>query len=123
MQRSTPLYDSILKLLRHAPWRDRRHLYTVAWMVLGLLSSGWISLSKRSPYVVSRAELAQSVERRFKRWLTNGRIDVLRLYAALLREALKDVAEEPLLVALDIPFALQISAQGCPSKDTVNTSM
>lgn len=101
MKQSTPLYDSILKLLHHAPWRDRRHLYTVAWMVLGLLSSGWISLSKWSPYVVSRAEMAQSVERRFKRWLTNGRIDVLRLYAALLREALKDVAEEPLLVALD----------------------
>ena len=43
------LYDTLLNLLQHAPWRDRRHLLTLAWMVRGLLSSGWIDLSEWTP--------------------------------------------------------------------------
>lgn len=101
MPAKSPLYATLLNLLAHAPWRDRRHLFTVAWMVVGLLSSGWISLSKWTPYVVSRADCAQSTERRFRRWLSNSRLDVLRLYAALLRQALAEVGQEPLLAAFD----------------------
>lgn len=95
------LYDTVLNLLQGAPWRDRRHLVTVAWMVMGLLSSGWIALNEWTPYVVGRALFAQSTERRFKRWLSNPRIDVLRLYAALLRGALADLPERQLWVVLD----------------------
>jgi hypothetical protein len=49
------LYETLLNLLQHAPWRDRRHLLTLAWMVMGLLSSGWIALSEWTPFVVGRA--------------------------------------------------------------------
>ena len=53
---STPsiLYDTLLTLLQQAPWRDRRHLVTLAWMVMGLLSSGWIALSEWTPFVIKR---------------------------------------------------------------------
>jgi hypothetical protein len=56
-------YDTLLNLLQHAPWRDRRHLLTLAWMVMGLLSSGWIAPSEWTSFVVGRALLAQSTER------------------------------------------------------------
>lgn len=95
------LYDTLLNLLQQAPWRDRRHLLTLAWMVMGLLSSSWIALNEWTPYVVSRAAFAQSTERRFRRWLSNPRIDVLHLYAVLLRQVLSAFPDRRLLVVLD----------------------
>lgn len=95
------LYETLLNLLQHAPWRDRRHLLTLAWMVMGLLSSGWIALSEWTPFVVGRALLAQSTERRLSRWLSNPRIDVLHLYAALLRPVLGECPDRRLWVVLD----------------------
>ena len=88
MQAESRLYETILNLLGHAPWRDRRHLIAVSWMVVGLLSSGWIALSEWTAFVVGRAQYAQSSERRFHRWLSNPRIDVLQLYSAVLRNML-----------------------------------
>jgi hypothetical protein len=70
-------------------------------MVLGLLSSGWIALNEWTPFVVGRALFAQSTERRFRRWLSNPQIDVLRLYAALLREVLAEFQDRRVLVTLD----------------------
>ncbi|MEE4377762.1 MAG: hypothetical protein V2J55_09675 [Candidatus Competibacteraceae bacterium] len=65
---SSALYDTLVTLLSQAPWRDRRHLSTLAWMVVGLLNSGGIGLSGWVPYVHSRAQYAW---RRFRRWLAN----------------------------------------------------
>jgi hypothetical protein len=49
MTASSALYDTLVTLLSQAPWRDRRHLSTLAWMVVGLLSSGGIGLSEWVP--------------------------------------------------------------------------
>jgi hypothetical protein len=95
------LYDTLLTLFRQAPWRDRRHLATLAWMVAGLLASGWIALDEWAPCVAGRASCAQSTVRRFSRWLSNPRIDALRLYAALLRGALGEFPDGRLHLALD----------------------
>ena len=35
------LYDTLLNLLQHAPWRDRRHLLTLAWMGMGRVHSNF----------------------------------------------------------------------------------
>lgn len=109
------LYETLLNLLQHAPWRDRRPLLTLAWMVMGLLSSGWIALSEWTPFVVGRALLAQSTERRFGRWLSNPRIDVLHLYAALPRPVLGDCPDRRLLVVLDttVPWNVFCVVQPC----------
>ena len=44
---NTPhLYDTlVLVLSQHAKWVDQRHLKTLAWMMVGLIQSGWISLT------------------------------------------------------------------------------
>jgi len=101
MPQPSALYDTLLILFKQAPWRDARHLSTLCWMVAGLLTTGWIALDEWAPCVAGRAVYAQSTVRRFSRWLSNPRIDALRLHAALLRSALGDLPDGRLVVALD----------------------
>jgi len=100
---NTPhLYDTLVHVLsQHAEWLDQRHRTTLAWMMLGLIQAGWISLTAWAPYVVSRARQAQSTVRRFRRWLDNDKIDVLALYGPLMQQALAEWGEQALYVALD----------------------
>src|SRR5215475_9735771 len=70
-------------------------------MMVGLIQSGWISLTAWAPSVVSRAQYAQSTVRRFRRWLNNDKLDVLSLYGPLMTQALAEWGEQALYVALD----------------------
>ena len=102
MENTPHLYDTLVHVLsQHATWGDQRHLKTLAWMMGGLIQSGWISLTAWVPYVVSRARDAQSTGRRFRRWLDNDKIDVLSLYGPLLQQALAEWGAPALYVALD----------------------
>jgi hypothetical protein len=100
---STPrLYDTLVDILRqHQNWVDRRHLKTLAWMVVGLIQSGKSGLTAWVPYVHSRAVYAQSTVRRFARWLENERIDVHTLYGPLVQQALAEWGTQVLYLALD----------------------
>ena len=100
---STPrLYDTLVHVLsQHRNWLDRRHFKTLAWMMVGLVQSGLISLTAWAPYVQSRAVYAQSHVRRFGRWLDNTRIDVHQLYGPLLQQALAEWGTNVLYLALD----------------------
>ena len=74
---------------------------TLAWMMVGLIQSGWISLSAWAPYVVSRAHYAQSTVRRFRRWLDNDKIAIGSLYGPRMQQALAEWGEHVLYLALD----------------------
>lgn len=87
--RTSRLYDQLCNLLgQSTDWADQRHLQTLIWMVIGLVCSECISLTKWGIYVRSRAQFAQSHQRRFSRWLHNSRINVHRLYSPLIAAAL-----------------------------------
>lgn len=87
--RTSRLYDQLCNLLgQSSHWADRRHLQTLVWMVIGLMCSECISLTKWGVYVQSRATFAQSHQRRFSRWLHNSRIHVHRVYSPLITAAL-----------------------------------
>lgn len=87
--RPSRLYDQLCGLLgQSSEWADRRHLQTLIWMVIGLICSECISLTKWGVYVQSRAKFAQSHQRRFSRWLNNSRIHVQRAYSPLITAAL-----------------------------------
>ena len=102
MENTPHLYDTLVSVLsQHPKWLDRRHLQTLAWMMVGLIHSGWINLTAWAPYVVSRAQYAQSRVRRFRRWLNNDKIDVESLYSPLIQQALAEWGEQALYVALD----------------------
>jgi hypothetical protein len=102
MENTPYLYDTLVQVLRqHRHWLDLRHLQTLAWMMVGLIHAGSISLGAWAPYVVSRAWYSQSTVRRFRRWLDNDRIDVHALYGPLMHQALIGWRDKTLYVALD----------------------
>ena len=70
-------------------------------MVSALICSGQLSLSAWEPYVSSRAQKAQSVERRWSRFLSNSRIRVEALYIPLVLLALHGWQNHRLYLALD----------------------
>jgi len=81
MSTSTPLYNQLLGLLsQHTQYRDFRHLKALAWMINALICSSKINLSQWESYVISRANQAQSTERRWHRFVHNRRIKVRSLY-------------------------------------------
>jgi hypothetical protein len=100
---STPrLYDTLVDVLsQHENWVDRRHLKTLAWMIVGLMQARVVSLTAWVPYVHSRAVYAQSLVRRFDRWLENHRIAVHQLYGPLIQQALAEWGTHVLYLALD----------------------
>jgi hypothetical protein len=82
MENTPRLYDTLVTVLsQHRNWLDRRHLQTLAWMMVGLILSHTISLPEGVPFVHSRAQFAQSTVRRFRRWLDNKRIHVQALWS------------------------------------------
>ena len=81
------LYQAVLTHLQTGLWNDIRNARTLAWMITGLLHS--------------RATLAQSTERRFRRWLENPAIDPISIYGPLVTRALRDWGGHPLILALD----------------------
>jgi hypothetical protein len=87
--RTSRLHDQLCDLLgQSSAWADQRHLQTLIWMVIGLICSECISLTKWGIYVRTRAKFAQSHQRRFSRWLHNSRIHVYRVYSPLTAAAL-----------------------------------
>lgn len=102
MENTPYLYTTLVQVLgQHAHWGDRRHLKTLAWMLVGRIHSGWINLPAWAPYVVSRAQYSQSTVRRFRRWLDNDKIEVFSLYGPLIQHALAQWGEHVLYLALD----------------------
>src|SRR5467141_4355483 len=96
------LYDTLLQVLgQHAKWLDMRHRQTLAWMIVGLISSKTVSLGAWAPFVVSRARYAQSIVRRFRRGLDNPRITPESLYGPLIEQALVSWMGKRVYVALE----------------------
>lgn len=95
------LYQAVLAHLQSGLWNDVRNARTLAWMVTGLLLSQCPSLPTWLPHIHARATLAQSTERRCRRWLENSAIDPTTIYGPLITRALRDWGEHTLLLALD----------------------
>lgn len=72
MSNSTRLYGQLLDFLRqYSCYCDLRHLKALSWMVSALICCGKLSLPAWEPYVSGRAQKAQSVERRWSRFMSN----------------------------------------------------
>lgn len=102
MSKSTHFHRQLFEYLRqYSHYCDLRHLKALAWMVNALICSGQLSLSAWEPYVLSRAKKAQSVERRWGRFMDNTRIQVESLYLPLVVAALSGWKAHRLYLALD----------------------
>ncbi len=60
MMKNTPnLYDTLIHILgQHTPWLDKRHFYTLAWMIVGLIESKVISLPEPLTHSGNRSAMA-----------------------------------------------------------------
>lgn len=102
MKIKSRLYITIAKILsQQRKWLDIRHMYTLVWMVVGLIKSEKINLTAWVPHVESRAHYAQSTQRRMSRWLGNNRINVNELYSPLIQGALSEWGDSILYLVLD----------------------
>lgn len=99
---STQLYNQLLTHLRqYAHYCDLRHLKALAWMVNATIQSGTLSLPTWEPYVNARAQMAQSFERRWQRFMDNLRIDVFAIYTPLVMVALEQWRGHRIFIAMD----------------------
>lgn len=102
MPTPTPLYHQLLSLLsQHSKYRDFRHLRALAWMINALICSSKINLSEWESYVISRANQAQSIERRWQRFVHNSRVKVKSLYVPMVMAAINNGNEQRLYLTLD----------------------
>ncbi len=103
MSPTSRLYDALSQFLRQREiqWCDVRHLQTLCWMMIGMIQSQNVHLNGFGVYVKSRAKVAQSHQRRFRRWLSNRRIDMMSVHHALMKQALSQWHNERLYLSLD----------------------
>ncbi|NJN90147.1 MAG: transposase [Leptolyngbyaceae cyanobacterium SL_5_14] len=103
MSPTSRLYDALSEYLRQCEikWQDVRHLQTLCWMMIGMIQSQNVHLNGFGVYVKRRAQVAQSHQRRFRRWLSNRRIDVISAHHALVRQALSEWKSQRLYLSLD----------------------
>jgi hypothetical protein len=82
-------------------WAHLTHLTTCLWMVVALIHTGEVNLTRWLPYIPCRGHQAQSKQRRLSRWFHNCRINVHRLYKPLIQAALADWQEDVIYLSLD----------------------
>ncbi len=103
MAPTSRLYHALHEYLSQCQnlWCDVRHLQTLCWMMIGILESQNVHLNGFGVHVVSRATYAQSHQRRFRRWLSNRRIDVAAVHQTLIAQSLSQWGNDRIYLSLD----------------------
>lgn len=102
MKKNSRLYHALKTWMGQSEsWAHLGHLTTCLWMIVAMIHTGEVNLTRWLPYIPCRGNQAQSKQRRLSRWLHNSRINVHRLYKGLVQTALADWQEEVLFVSLD----------------------
>lgn len=103
MAPTSRLYHALNEYLSQCQdlWCDVRHLQTLCWMIIGILQSQSVHLNGFGVHVVSRATYAQSHQRRFRRWLSNRRIDTAAVHHMLMAQALSAWGKNRIYLSLD----------------------
>ncbi|WP_293085251.1 transposase [Moorena sp. SIO4A1] len=82
-------------------WAHLSHLTTCLWMVVAVIKTGEVNLTRWIPEIPCRGQYAQSKQRRMQRWLHNARINIHRLYKPLIQAALADWKDDTIYLSLD----------------------
>jgi hypothetical protein len=77
LQDNSRLYNALNQWMSQpTDWLHLCHLKTCVWMIIALIHTGNVNLTKWSMYIPCRGKFAQSRQRRIQRWLNNPRINV-----------------------------------------------
>jgi len=101
-EKNSRLYSALKTWMGQLPnWAHLTHLTTCLWMVVALIHTGEVNLTRWLPYIPCQGHQAQSKQRRLSRWFHNCRINVHRLYKPLIQAALADWQEDVIYLSLD----------------------
>ena len=102
MTSNPPLHHQLLQYLgQYTNYSDYRHLITLSWMVVGVLMSQSLHLTEWEQFVVSRANKAESYQKRWSRFLQNSRVEEEKLYLPLVMAAINHWSDKRIYLALD----------------------
>jgi Transposase DDE domain len=101
-QKTLPLYNALYSWMSQPEdWAHLSHLTACIWLVIAVIHTGSVNLTKWVSYIPCRGVFAQSTQRRIQRWLYNPRINIHRLYKPLIQAALADWQDQDIVLALD----------------------
>jgi hypothetical protein len=102
MNKSSPLCNALKSWMgQPCDWAHLGNLTTCLWMVVALIQTGEVNLTRWIACIPCRGQYAQSKQRRVQRWLHNARINIHRLYKPLIQAALDGWQEATLYLSLD----------------------
>lgn len=101
-QNASRLYDELIKFgSQYCPWSDVRHLGVMVWMMVGLIATGSVNLTKWISHINTKAEIAQSTQRQLSRWMKNPRINPAKLYSPVIKAYLGKWQEAEIYLSFD----------------------
>jgi hypothetical protein len=86
---------------QYSQWSDLRHLGVMCWMMVGLIAEGKVNLTKWIDHVCSKAQIAQSTQRRLSRWVNNPRINPAKLYSPVVKAVFANWQDPAIYLSLD----------------------
>lgn len=86
VQHASRIYNELIKYgSQYSPWSDVRHLGVMIWMMVGMIATNSVNLTKWISHINTKALIAQSTQRQLSRWLNNPRINPAKLYSPVIK--------------------------------------
>ncbi|WP_286391671.1 hypothetical protein [Pseudanabaena mucicola] len=101
-QNASRIYNELTKFgSQYSDWSDVRHLGVMVWMMVGMIATGSVNLTKWLSHINTKALIAQSTQRQLSRWLNNPRINPAKLYSPVIKELLSNWKEREIYLSFD----------------------
>ncbi len=101
-QNASRIYNELRKFgSQYSAWSDVRHLGVMVWMMVGMIATGSVNLTKWLSHINTKALIAQSTQRQLSRWLNNPRINPAKLYSPVIKELLSNWKEREIYLSFD----------------------
>ena len=102
LQNPSNLYHQLIKFAgQYSQWSDLRHLGVMCWMMIGLIAEGKVNLTKWIDHVCTKAQIAQSTQRRLSRWVNNPRINPAKLYSPVVKAVFANWKDSEIYLSFD----------------------
>ncbi len=102
LESSSRLHHQLIKFAsQYSQWADVRHLGVMCWMMVGLVSEGSVNLTKWIDHIQTKAQIAQSTQRRLSRWVNNPRINPAKLSSPLVKAVFSNWQDPEIYLTFD----------------------
>lgn len=102
LENTSHLHHRLIKFAgQYSKWSDLRHLGVMCWMMVGLIAEGKVNLTKWIDHVYTKAQIAQSTQRRFSRWVNNPRINPAKLYSPVVKAVFASWRDPEIYLSFD----------------------